>query len=157
MMKIKAIMTLNFLTNFSLMIVISISFAQTTLVYIFFSFFLSLQVIGFAIRCLLEVRYRFRAQIFANTLLSVQRRSGGGTPSRNLGSLQICPRQIFAYWYSRSAFILRFSPFLRFFRVLSMIFTTSWRRYLISTFYYYLSILSSYFSHGRELKYRPSL
>lgn len=77
------------------------------------------------ILCLLEVRYRFRVQIFANTLLSVRRRSEGGTPSQNLGSPQICPRQIFAYWYSGSAFIPRFSPVLRFFRVLSMIFTTS--------------------------------
>lgn len=119
---------------------LSISFARTTLVYIFFLSSLSLQVIGFAILCLLEVRYRFRVQIFANTLLSVQRRSGGGTPSQNLGSPQICPQQIFAYWYSRSAFILRFSPFLRF-RVLSMIFTTSSRRCLISTFYCYTAIV----------------
>lgn len=50
---------------------------------------------------------RFRAQIFADTPLNVQRRSGGETPSRNLGSPQICPRQIFAYWYAGSAFAPR--------------------------------------------------
>lgn len=40
----------------------------------FFPPFLSLQLIGFAILRLLEVRYRFRVQIFVNTLLSIQRR-----------------------------------------------------------------------------------
>lgn len=131
MLKVKAIAILNSLRNFLLM---NVKYLVCTNDIGLDFFFLSPQVIGFAILCLLEVRYRFRVQIFANTLLSVRRRSGGGTPSQNLGSSQICPRQIFAYWYSGSAFIPRFSPFLRFFRVLSMIFTTSSHQCLISTF-----------------------
>lgn len=118
----------------------------------FFPFLFS-PLIGFVILCLLEVRYRFRVQIFANTLLSVQRRSGGGTPSQNLGSPQICPRQIFAYWYSGSAFIPRFSPVLRIFRVLSMIFMTSSVWYQRFTVMLLSSILPNGFSHGRELEY----
>lgn len=115
----------DFLTNFLPIIIMYLVCTNETNLHIFFLSFLSSQLIGFVILCLLKVRYRFRVQIFANTLLSVRRRSGGGTPSQNLGSPQICPRQIFAYWYSGSAFIPRFSPVLRFFRVLSMIFTTS--------------------------------
>lgn len=56
---------------------------------------------------LLGVPCRFRAQIFTDTPLNVQRRSRDGTPSQNLGSPQICLRQIFAYWYAGSAFTPR--------------------------------------------------
>lgn len=77
-----------------------------------FFFFLSAYRLRDTSFGLLGVPCRFRAQIFADTPLNVQRRSGGGTPSRNLGSPQICPRQIFAYWYAGSAFAPRvFPPF----------------------------------------------
>jgi hypothetical protein len=85
---------------------------------------------------LLGIPCRFRAQIFADTPLNVQR-SGGGTPSRNLGSPQICPRQIFTYWYAGSALAPRVptlprTPFV-FYRRLLRLLRVEFLRVLISS------------------------
>jgi len=72
--------------------------------FLFFSFLSAYQLHDTSFG-LPEVPSRFRAQIFADTPLNVQ--SEGGTSSRNLGSPQICSRQIFAYWYARSALASR--------------------------------------------------
>lgn len=92
-------------------------YAQTMRPYMFlsFPFFSFFPVYRFRDTSfgLLGVPYCFRAQIFADTPLNVQRRSEGGASSRNFGSPQICPRQIFAYWYAGSAFAPRVFPLSR--------------------------------------------